>query len=114
MAELVFIRESQLHELSQWPLLANNAFHNTGLLSSPGKLPDLGRKRGIDMVAQDPFNCLNAFSDDNSACMELLYASSTKELVGSFCTPLTKKLKTDSPLRSRTTAIFGGSIGPLQ
>lgn len=93
----LFIGKANCTNCHNGPLLANNAFHNTGLLSSPGKLPDLGRKKGIDLVRQDPFNCLNAFSDDNNACMELLYASSTKELVGSFRTPSLRNLKLTAP-----------------
>ena len=78
-------------------MFTNNSFHNTGLLSIPGKLPDLGRVTGVNKAKQDAFNCLSSFSDDKNSCMELLYMKSGKELVGAFRTPSLRNLKLSAP-----------------
>jgi len=93
----LFIGKAGCTNCHNGPLFSNNSFHNTGLLSSPGKLPDLGRVAAVNKAKKDPFNCLGAFSNNNNYCMELLFTKSGKELVGAFRTPSLRNLKRSAP-----------------
>ena len=93
----LFIGKASCTNCHNGPMFTNNSFHNTGLLSVPGKLPDLGRVTGVNKAKQDAFNCLSSFSDDKNSCMELLYMKSGKELVGAFRTPSLRNLKLSAP-----------------
>ena len=93
----LFIGKGNCTNCHNGPLFSNNSFHNTGLLSYPGTLPDLGRVTAVSKAKEDPFNCLGAFSDDPRSCMELLFTRSGKELVGTFRTPSLRHLKRSAP-----------------
>ena len=60
----LFVGDARCTECHNGPLLTNNEFHNTGLLSAPGETPDRGRIDGVRLAASDPFNCLGSYSDD--------------------------------------------------
>ena len=93
----LFIGDANCTQCHNGPLLTNNSFHNTGLLSSPGALPDKGRVTGIRQARADPFNCLGEFSDDREACAELRFANTGDETIGAFKTPSLRNLSGTAP-----------------
>lgn len=94
----LFIGEARCTECHNGPLLTNNEFHNTGILSAPAELPDRGRSAGVREVQADPFNCKGAFSDDpGKDCPELRFARTGPELLGAFRTPSLRNLKGTAP-----------------
>lgn len=94
----LFIGKAQCTQCHNGPLLTNNEFHNTGLLSLPGELPDRGRAVGVREVMADPFNCLGEFSDAGPGdCAELQFARTGPELLGAFRTPSLRNLRNTQP-----------------
>lgn len=98
----LFIGDARCTECHNGPLLTNNEFHNTGLLSIPGEVPDRGRIDGVRIVKNDPFNCLGRFSDDKEqACSELRYMRTGSELIGATRTPSLRNLGNTAPFQSK-------------
>lgn len=98
----LFIGEARCTECHNGPLLTNNEFHNTGLLSAAGETPDRGRIDGARIVKGDPFNCLGDHSDDNAkACQELRYRRTGPELIGATRTPSLRNLHQTAPFQSK-------------
>jgi cytochrome c peroxidase len=94
----IFLNEGQCTQCHNGPLLTNNEFHNTGLLSFPGDVPDKGRAAGVRQVQEDPFNCLGEFSDaPRAACGELEFARGGFEVLGAFRTPSLRNLENTQP-----------------
>ena len=94
----LFIGKARCTECHNGPLLTNNEFHNTGVMSAPGKIPDRGRIDGIRLVQDDPFNCLGAYSDDPAKdCAELRFARTGAEVVGALRTPSLRNLQGTAP-----------------
>ncbi len=94
----VFIRKARCTECHNGPLFTNNEFHNTGILSFPGEVPDRGRIDGIREVQQDPFNCLGPYSDDPvKECAELRFARTGQSLLGATRTPSLRNLSGTAP-----------------
>jgi cytochrome c peroxidase len=94
----LFLDKARCIECHNGPLLTNNEFHNTGVLSVPGDLPDRGRIAGVREVQSDPFNCLGEFSDDPQRnCPELRFARSGAELLGALRTPSLRNLPQTAP-----------------
>ena len=98
----LFIGDARCTECHNGPLFTNNEFHNTGLLSAPGEMPDRGRIDGVREVLADPFNCLGPFNDDpNSTCPELTYARTGAELIGATRTPSLRNLENTAPFQRK-------------
>lgn len=98
----LFIGAARCTECHNGPLFTNNEFHNTGLLSVPGELPDRGRIDAVRIVRDDPFNCLGAFSDDpQKNCGELRYMRDGTELIGATRTPSLRNLGNTAPFQSK-------------
>ncbi len=94
----LFMGKARCIECHNGPLLTNNEFHNTGIISAPGKIPDRGRIDGIRLVRADPFNCLSAYSDDPlKDCAELRFARTGAEVVGALRTPSLRNLQGTAP-----------------
>jgi cytochrome c peroxidase len=94
----LFVDEANCTQCHNGPLLTNNEFHNTGVLSFPGELPDKGRVQGVRDVNDDPFNCRGAYSDDPArACPELDFARTGAELIGTMRTPSLRNLEQTGP-----------------
>ena len=94
----LFIDEARCIECHNGPLFTNHEFHNTGILSFPGELPDRGRIDGVRKVLADPFNCLGEYSDDpGHDCAELTYVRTGIELVGATRTPSLRNLGGTAP-----------------
>lgn len=94
----LFIGDARCTECHNGPLLTNNEFHNTGVLSAPGDLPDRGRTAGLREARADPFNCTGAFSDDpDRDCPELRFVRTGPELLGAFRTPSLRNLEGTAP-----------------
>ena len=94
----LFIGAANCMQCHNGPLLTNNEFHNTGVLSAVGETPDKGRAAGIVEVMQDPFNCRGIHSDDpDHYCPELDFARSGPELIGAVRTPSLRNLEDTGP-----------------
>ncbi len=94
----LFIGEAGCTQCHNGPLLTNNEFHNTGVLSAPTETPDKGRAMGVRQVLEDPFNCLGAYSDDpERRCAELEFARTGPELIGAMRTPSLRNLRDTAP-----------------
>lgn len=94
----LFLGKARCIECHNGPLLTNNEFHNIGIISAAGKIPDRGRIDGIRQVRDDPFNCLSAYSDDPvKDCAELRFARTGAEVVGALRTPSLRNLQGTAP-----------------
>ena len=94
----IFVGKAECTQCHNGPLLTNNEFHNTGVRSAPGEVPDIGRAGATDEVLADPFNCRGEFSDDAARqCPELDFMRSGVELVGAFRTPSLRNLQDTAP-----------------
>jgi cytochrome c peroxidase len=94
----LFIGKANCTQCHNGPLFTNNEFHNTGVLSSPGELPDKGRVIGVREVLADPFNCLGEYSDDpKRQCAELRFVRTGPELIGAVRTPSLRNVEMTSP-----------------
>lgn len=98
----LFIGKARCTECHNGPLFTNNEFHNTGILSAPGDLPDRGRAEGLRLVRADPFNCAGAYSDAEAPyCAELEFAREGSELIGAVRTPSLRNLQNTAPFMHR-------------
>ncbi len=94
----LYIGKAACTQCHNGPLLTNHEFHNTGILSFPGEVPDKGRAAGVRQVLTDPFNCRGEFSDaEESACAELEFARKGYEVLGTFRTPSLRNLQDTQP-----------------
>ena len=94
----LFIDEANCMQCHNGPLFTNNEFHNTGVLSAVGEVPDKGRAGGLPDVMQDPFNCRGEFNDAAiRRCPELDFARSGPELIGAVRTPSLRNLDGTAP-----------------
>jgi len=94
----LFLGKAQCIQCHNGPLFTNNAFHNTGVLNSPGIDPAAGRSAGLRLALADPFNCLGAYSDASPAqCQELRFARDGDEIVGAQRTASLRNLAATAP-----------------
>ena len=94
----LFIGEAGCLQCHNGPLFSNNEFHNTGLLPFPGEVPDQGRSKGVEILKNDPFNCLGPFSDEMShECQEFTYMRTGSVVLGSMRTPSLRNLGGTAP-----------------
>jgi cytochrome c peroxidase len=94
----LFVGKARCVECHNGPLFTNNEFHNTGILSPPGEVPDRGRIGGLRIALNDPFNCSGNFSDDPQRhCAELSFARSGIELLGAMRTPTLRNVAQTPP-----------------
>jgi len=94
----LFIDEAACTQCHNGPLFTNHEFHNTGVISFPGEVPDKGRVAGVRQVLADPFNCSGPYADAaEKSCAELEYARTGPELIGAFRTPSLRNLESTGP-----------------
>ncbi len=94
----LFIGKARCIECHNGPLFSNNEFHNTGVLTFPGDLPDRGRIEGLRQVRADEFNCLGEYSDAREQdCAELRFARDDATLVGAIRTPSLRNVADTAP-----------------
>ena len=94
----LFIGSANCTQCHNGPLLTNHEFHNTGVLSFPGEVPDKGRSAGVREVLQSEFNCSSSYSDDTARrCDELDFVRTGVELLGAFKTPSLRNLENTQP-----------------
>ncbi len=94
----LFVGKAACTQCHNGPLFTNNEFHNTGVLSFPGEVPDKGRVAGVREAQSDPFNCLGAYSDDAATnCAELEFARTGPELIGAMRTPSLRNIQNTGP-----------------
>lgn len=94
----LFIGDANCTQCHNGPLLTNNEFHNTGVISFPGEHPDKGRVVGVREVEVNEFNCIGSYSDDASrSCPELEYARTGPEVIAAFRTPSLRNVERTAP-----------------
>jgi cytochrome c peroxidase len=94
----LFVGSANCTQCHNGPLFTNNEFHNTGVISYPGELPDKGRVAGVREVLNNVFSCNGPYSDDRSrACPELKYVRTGPELIGAFRTPSIRNIENTAP-----------------
>jgi cytochrome c peroxidase len=94
----LFIGKAGCVNCHNGPLLTNNEFHNTGIVSSVGEKPDKGRVEGARLVKADPFNCTGIYSDGEATdCPELRFMRSGAGLIGAMRTPSLRNLEGTGP-----------------
>jgi cytochrome c peroxidase len=94
----LFIDAAACIQCHNGPLFTNHEFHNTGVISFPGEVPDKGRIAGVREVQADPFNCLGEFSDATAGnCAELEFSRTGPELLGAVRTPSLRNLESTAP-----------------
>jgi len=94
----LFIGKANCTQCHNGQLFTNNEFHNTGVISYPGEVPDRGRIAGVREVQSAQFNCRSDFSDATSPeCIELEFARTGYELMGTFRTPSLRNLENTAP-----------------
>lgn len=94
----LFIGEASCTQCHNGPLFTNNEFHNTGVLSAEGELPDKGRATGVREVLENPFNCLGDYSDDpKRRCPELEFVRTGTGLIGAVRTPSLRNVEHTAP-----------------
>jgi cytochrome c peroxidase len=94
----LFIGEANCTQCHNGPLFTNHEFHNTGVISFPGEVPDKGRISGVQEVLASEFNCTSPYSNDvTRSCPELKFARTGIELMGTFKTPSLRNLENTAP-----------------
>jgi cytochrome c peroxidase len=105
----IFVGKGQCTQCHNGPLLTNHEFHNTGVISAPGELPDRGRIDGWRALEADPFNCLGPYSDDSTrACTEHRFARAGADLLGAMRTPSLRNVAQTAPY------MHGGQLATLR
>ena len=112
----LFIGKARCTECHNGPLFTNNEFHNTGILSAPGDLPDRGRAEGLRLVREDPFNCSGAYSDaPEPYCAELEFAREGIELIGARKNTVAPQPKEHGAVHAPRSARYpAGDCGTLR
>lgn len=94
----LFISEANCTQCHNGPLLTNHEFHNTGVISFPGDVPDKARIAGVAEVMESEFSCRSSYSDDpDHYCPELDFARTGLDLIGAFKTPSLRNLENTEP-----------------
>ena len=94
----LFIGEANCTQCHNGPLFTNHEFHNTGVISFPGDVPDKARIAGVAEVMINEFNCRSAYSDDpEHHCDELEFARRGIDLIGAHKTPSLRNLENTAP-----------------
>lgn len=94
----LFIGDANCTQCHNGPLFTNHEFHNTGVISFPGDVPDKARVAGVQEVLASEFNCRSDYSDDpEHQCAELEFARTGIELIGAFKTPSLRNLENTAP-----------------
>lgn len=94
----LFLEKANCTQCHNGPLFTNHEFHNTGVISFPGEVPDQGRVKGVRSVRLDPFNCLGRYADvSNNNCAELRFVRTGPELIGAIRTPSLRNLDGTGP-----------------
>ena len=70
----LFIGKAGCINCHNGPRFTDEFFHNTGVPPAPGLRDDLGRLTALDIVRNDPFNCMGPYSDaGEDDCAELRF-----------------------------------------
>jgi cytochrome c peroxidase len=94
----LFIAEANCTQCHNGPLFTNHEFHNTGVISFPGDVPDKARVAGVAEVMISEFNCRSAYSDDpERRCDELEFRRSGIDLIGAQKTPSLRNIENTAP-----------------
>ena len=94
----LFIGAANCMQCHNGPLFTNHEFHNTGIISFPGDIPDTARAVGVKEVMTDEFNCRGLFSDDPELrCDELDFVRTGIDLIGALKTPSLRNLENTAP-----------------
>lgn len=105
----LFVGKAECINCHNGPLLTNNEFHNTGILSAPRQLPSLGRAKGARLVLQDPFNCQGSHSDVQAEqCAHLRFIKTGDELIAAHKVPTLRNVADTAPY------MHAGQLSTLQ
>ena len=112
----LFIGKANCTNCHSGPLLSNQDFHNTGVLSLAG-LKDCGRATGAPRVRADTFNCLGRYSDaEPRACAELRFLTvKSPTLERAFKVPSSRNVARAAPYYARRAVLDArAGAGSLQ
>jgi cytochrome c peroxidase len=95
----LFIGKAQCSTCHNGPLMTTQGFANTGVPPRLGRSADWGRALGVRKAADDPFNCLGAYSDaSRDRCEELEFAVLDSPVqVGAFKVPSLRGVSQRAP-----------------
>jgi cytochrome c peroxidase len=94
----LFIGQANCTQCHNGPLFTNHEFHNTGVISFPGDVPDKARIAGVVEVMLSEFNCRSVYSDDpQRQCNELEFARTGIDLIGAQKTPSLRNIVNTAP-----------------
>ena len=94
----LFIGAANCTQCHNGPLFTNHEFHNTGVISFPGDVPDKARVAGVQEVMATEFNCRSIYNDDpEPRCDELDFVRTGVDLIGAFKTPSLRNLENTAP-----------------
>lgn len=94
----LFIGKAQCINCHNGPLLTNNEFHNTGILSAARQLPSLGRAKGARIVLADTFNCQGEYSSaKKDQCNNLRFIKTGDELIAAHKVPTLRNIAATAP-----------------
>ena len=95
----LFTGRAQCINCHNGPLLTNHSFHNTGIPPAADLPPDLGRREGVVLVAEDIFNCTGKYSDAaEGQCPHLQFMRTEGlELIAAFKVPTLRNVSLMAP-----------------
>ena len=95
----LFTGRAQCINCHNGPLLTNHSFHNTGIPPAVDLPPDLGRREGVVLVAEDIFNCTGKYSDATEGqCPHLQFMrTGGLELIAAFKVPTLRNVSLMAP-----------------
>lgn len=107
----LFIGEANCTQCHNGPLFTNHEFHNTGVISFPGDIPDTARVAGVKEVMANEFNCRGIYSDDPELrCAELDFVRTGVDLIGAFKTPSLRNLENTAPFMHKGQIATLGAV----
>jgi len=94
----LFIGEANCTQCHNGSLFTNHEFHNTGVISFPGDVPDIARLVGVAEVLMSEFSCRSVYSDDpDHQCDELDFTRTGTDLIGAQKTPSLRNIENTAP-----------------
>ena len=98
----LFIGAANCVRCHSGPLFSDFQFHNTGVPTADGQIPDPGRAAGLEAVLADEFNCQSQYSDGSASDCHDAFRASKEELgreslIGALRTPMLRNVAESAP-----------------